>query len=39
VRTEVWDGTLSWWSSQLCSRQSSGRRLHTFSRSRCKTFQ
>ena len=24
VRTEVWDGALSWWSSQVCSRQSFG---------------
>jgi hypothetical protein len=31
MRTEVWDGALSWWSSQVCSRQSSGRRLRTFS--------
>jgi hypothetical protein len=26
MRTEVWDGALSWWSSQVCSRQSLGRR-------------
>jgi hypothetical protein len=32
VRTEVWDGALSWWSSQVCSRQSSGRHLRTFLR-------
>jgi hypothetical protein len=37
VRTEAWDTALSWWSSQVCSRQSSGRRLRTFSRSRRKT--
>jgi hypothetical protein len=34
VRTEVWDGASSCWSSQVCSRQSSGRRLRTFSRTR-----
>jgi hypothetical protein len=39
VGTEVWDGALSWWSSELCSRQSSGRRLRRFSRSRRKTSQ
>jgi hypothetical protein len=39
VRTEVWDGALSWWSSQVCCCQSSGRRLRTFSRSRRKTSQ
>jgi hypothetical protein len=39
MRTELWDGALSWWSSQVCSRQSSGRRLRTFSRSRRKTSQ
>jgi hypothetical protein len=39
VRTEVWDGALSWRSSQVCSRQSSERSLHTFSRSRRKTSQ
>jgi hypothetical protein len=39
VRTEVWEGALSWWSSQVCSRQSSGRRLRTFSRSRRRTWQ
>jgi hypothetical protein len=39
VRTVVWDGALSWWSIQFCSRQSSGRRLRTFSRSRRKTSQ
>jgi hypothetical protein len=39
VRTEVWDGALSWWNSQVCSRQRSGRRLRTFSRSRRKTSQ
>jgi len=39
VRTEVWDGALSRWSSQVCSRQSFRRRLHTFSRSRRKTSQ
>jgi hypothetical protein len=37
MRTEVWDGTLSWWSSQVCSRQSSGQRLRRFSHSRSKT--
>jgi hypothetical protein len=36
ARTEAWDGTLSWWSSQVCSRQNSGRLLRTFSRSRRK---
>jgi hypothetical protein len=30
VRTEVWDGALSWWCCQVRSRQSSGRRLRTF---------
>jgi hypothetical protein len=39
VRTEVWDWELPWWSSQICSRQSSGRRHRTFSRSRRKTSQ
>jgi hypothetical protein len=39
VRTEVWDGALPWWSSQVCCRQSSGRRLRTFTRSRRKTSQ
>jgi hypothetical protein len=33
VRTEVWDGVLSWWSSHVCSRQSSGRRLHVITQS------
>jgi len=37
VRTEVWDGALPWWSSQVCSRQSWGRCLRTFSRSLRKT--
>jgi hypothetical protein len=32
-------GALSWWSSQVCSLQTSGRRLYTFSRSRRKTSQ
>ena len=27
VRTEVWDGALSWWGSQVCSSQSWGRSL------------
>jgi hypothetical protein len=31
--------TLAWWSSQVCCRQSSGRRLHTLSRSRHKMSQ
>jgi hypothetical protein len=31
VRTKVWDGALSWWSSQVYSHQSSGRRLRKFS--------
>jgi hypothetical protein len=35
--SEVWDGALSWWKSQVCSRQCSRRRLRTFSRSRSKT--
>ena len=39
VRTEVWDGALSWWSSQVCPRQSWGRCLPKFSRSRRKTSQ
>jgi hypothetical protein len=39
VMTEVWDGALSWWSSQVCSRQISGRPLRKFSRSRRKTSQ
>jgi hypothetical protein len=39
VKTEVWDVTLSWWSSRICSRQSSGRSLRTFSSSRRKTSQ
>jgi hypothetical protein len=37
VRAEVWDGALSWWSSQVCSRQSWGQYLPTFSRIRRKT--
>jgi hypothetical protein len=37
MRKEVWDGALSWRSSQVYSRQSSGRRLRTFSCSRRKT--
>jgi hypothetical protein len=37
VRTELWDGALSWWSSQVRSRRSSGRRLRTFPRSWRKT--
>jgi hypothetical protein len=37
--TEVWDRALSWWNSQACSRQSSGRRLRTFSRSSRKASQ
>jgi len=39
VKTEVWDEALSWWSSQVCSRQNLGRRLRTFLRSRRKTSQ
>jgi hypothetical protein len=39
VRTEVWDWALSWWSRQVCSRQSSVRRLRTFSLSLLKTSQ
>jgi hypothetical protein len=39
MRTEVWHGVLSWWSSQICSRQSAGRRLRTFSSSRRQTSQ
>ena len=31
VRTAVWDGALSLWSSQVCSRESRGRCLRTFS--------
>jgi hypothetical protein len=38
VRTEVWDGKLLRWSNQVCSRQSSGRSLRTFSRSRSRTW-
>jgi hypothetical protein len=38
-KTEVWDGAFSWWSSQVCSGQSLGRRLRTFSRSRRKMSQ
>jgi hypothetical protein len=39
LRAELWDGALSWWISQVCSRQSPGRRLPTFSCSRRKTSQ
>jgi hypothetical protein len=39
VRMEVWDRALSWWSSQVCSRQSLRQCLRTFSRSHHKTWQ
>jgi hypothetical protein len=37
--TVVWDSALRWWSSQVCSRQISGRLLRTFSLSRLKISQ
>ena len=30
LNSEVWDGTLSWWSSRICCRQRFWRRLRTF---------
>jgi hypothetical protein len=34
----MWDGALSWWSSQICSRQSSGGSLRTSSSIRRKNI-
>ena len=39
VRTDMWEGALSWWSSQVCSRQNLGWCLRSFSRSRHKMSQ